>query len=230
MKPRARPASAARLARSLALTAATAFAATALGAPAARSLTFEQVFSDRHEPAALHFEASYVVAGQPHRLELWRRGATNLRRSTDGRIDSYIVRSPGDAEYRMTVLDRQRNLATRIDRSNLYRIGSFTDWFDLAHGLRHPATSYQLLKIATPTDAIAPIARCRWYALRSEGHESRICWSTRYRVPLLIDTPGQPQPAWRVTTISTQPIATAEFAFDDSSFLRNDANRDLERD
>ncbi|SPK77245.1 protein of unknown function (plasmid) [Cupriavidus taiwanensis] len=38
----------------------------------------------------------------------------------------------------MTVVDYSKRVTTRINRINLVRLGHISDWFDLAHGLRHP--------------------------------------------------------------------------------------------
>lgn len=198
--------------------------------PLNSSLNFDSVFSDLHEPASIHFQAAYFVGPDEHRLELWRLGETRLRRRTDDVLETYLVRKPNDVDYQMIVLDRNRKISTRIDRTHLYQIGNFTDWFDLAHGLKHPQGSYQLAKIAAPAGSTKPVAYCDWYSLLVSGRESRICWSRKYRLPLLIYTGPQSQLVWQMQSLSTEPVNIAEFAFDDTGFVENDANQDIERD
>jgi hypothetical protein len=198
---------------------------------AARPLSFEQAFDDRNEPASLHFTVRYLVGEQAHQLEVWRQGQTKLRRVTDGILETYAFRSrANDPEFRMTVLDRQRRISTRIDRTNLYRVGNFTDWFDLAHGLKYPKQRYVVTRIAAPAGATAPVDRCDWYALEVDGASRSICWSRKYRLPLLIYAAADRPPLWQVTTVSTAPVGDEVYAIEDAGYVKNDANRDIADD
>ena len=194
------------------------------------SLDFDRTFSDRQEPRSLHFTATYSTGGGGHRLEVWRSGAAQLRRQTDGVLDTYVIRNPRDAEYRMVVLDRQRKIATRIDRSNLYRIGNFTDWFDLSHGLRHPKGAYTLVSTSAPAGAIRPTAPCQWYALDTGSQHSETCWSQKYRLPLLIYSGTPAKLVWRLDPPQTGRIDPRIFTIDDTGYVENDANQDIEKD
>src|SRR5213082_3426069 len=96
-------------------------AACAAGA-GAKELRFEDAFA-APRPASLHYEARFVAqGGGEHKLEAWREGETRIKRRTDDAVETYAVRRAGDAEYAMTVLDLRRNLATKIARTNLFRI------------------------------------------------------------------------------------------------------------
>ena len=128
-----------RLGWTIALAAALLAAA---GPAGAKSLRFQDVFRDRGEPASLHYSVAYRSGGAVHRMEVWRDGDRRLRRNTDQAITTFAFHQPGEAGYQLSILDRQKRVHTRIDRTNLYRIGEFTDWFDLAHGLRHPRGDY----------------------------------------------------------------------------------------
>lgn len=221
---------AARGLRFVVLATTAAAGAPTLAAADARPLNFDQTFSDRGEPSSIHFEALYRAAGASHRLEVWRSGDAQLRRQTDGVIDTYVTHKPRDAEYRMVILDRQRKIATRIDRSNLYRIGNFTDWFDLAHGLRHPKTEYVLQRSAAPAGAVKPVESCNWYQLQSGSQTSEICWSRRVRLPLLIYTGNSTEPVWQISSASTTRSADSVFTIDATGFIENDANQDIDKD
>ena len=193
----------------------------------ATPMLFDQAFR-AGERGALHFEATYLARGREHHLESWRDGATRLKRVTDGDVETYVAHRPGDAEFSMTLLDKRRKLSTRIDRSNLYRIGSFTDWFDLAHGLRHPKGDYSLSRAAAPAGAPAAAHPCTWYALTQNGHASQVCWSAQHSLPMLVVAGDQV--VWRVTKLDAHRIAPGTFLVDDRGYVRNDANLDIERD
>jgi hypothetical protein len=204
-------------------------AAGAAGAAApSQSLVFEQVFrtTDR---GSLHYRGTYLTPSAEHHVEAWRDGATRLKRVTDDTVETHVTRERGSPDFQMTVLDRQRKIATRIARDNLYRIGNFTDWFDLAHALRHPKGEYRLTRIVAPAAAPHPIGACTWYRLEQGGAASSICWSTRAEVPLLVVS-AKGETVWRITSLDMRRIAQPVFAIDERGYVRNDANEDIERD
>ncbi len=192
-------------------------------------LRFEEVFADRGEPASLHYDAHYVTHGQKHQLSVWRHGDRGLVRRTDTAIETHVTRQPGDPAYEMTVLDLQRKIATHITRDDLYRIGSFTDWFDLAHGLRHPAAGYRLVSAGMPAGAPQPLEQCGWYALEQVGHTTHICWSTRNRIPLLMLSEDG-QVVWQVVELSRGALSATVFDLHDEGYIRNDARQDISGD
>jgi hypothetical protein len=155
--------------------------------------------------------------------------STRLKRVTDGAIEVHADRAAGEEEFRMTVLDVRRGIATRVDRNSLYRMGNFTDWFELAQGLRHPRSGYRLERSSAPADAPAALHTCSWYALRREGRTSQVCWSAENRLPMLVLSP-EGEIAWRITQVDRAPIAAREFEVHDQGLVQNDATRDLEQD
>lgn len=205
----------------LALLCAGAFAGTG-------ALRFDDVFSVKGEPVATHFQATYLAGGTEHQLEVWRDGM-HVRRHTDARSDTYAVREKSGAGYRMAVLDLQKKIRTDIDRDNLYRIGHFSDWYDLGHGLRHPQGSYQLTAASAPAGAPAPVAPCQWFDLQQAGRTTHLCWSKRSRLPLLMQSQDGAL-VWKVNRLDHQPVKAEVFAVHDAGFIRNDANRDIEQD
>ena len=72
-------------------------AAAVLSAPlsSAATLDFDHVFSTRGEPAATHFEATYLAGGAEHHVEVWRDGERRIRRRTDDKAESFALRTPG---------------------------------------------------------------------------------------------------------------------------------------
>jgi len=217
-----------RASRSLVLCTATA---AVLSAPLSRaaSLDFDHVFSTRGEPAATHFEATYLAGGLEHHVEVWRDGDRRIRRRTDDKAESFAVRQSGSPDYRLSVLDLGRKIRTDIDRDNLYRIGQFTDWFDLGHGLRHPKGGYRLVPAATPRGAARAIGACEWVALVQGAQTTHVCWSATAKLPLLIQA-ADGRTVWRVTRVDHKAIPDQVFAIRDAGFIRNDANADIERD
>jgi hypothetical protein len=206
------------------------FAATAFCLHAeAKDLNFDDVFNAQREPAFLHYQASYHAGGAGHSIEVWRDGERRVKRRTDGSVETYAFHDAGDAEFHMSILDMKKRIHTKISRTNLYRIGNFTDWFDLGHGLRHPKGQYQLTRVSAPKEAPRPLQPCTWYELAQEGHASRICWSANHHVPMLIASP-EGRLVWRVTELDRKPIAAKTFDIYDEGFVRNDANQDIEPD
>lgn len=203
-------------------------AAVALQAHAAE-LRFEQAFDTSGGQAALHYQANYSAGSTRHRVEVWRDGDRRVRRRTDDRIEIHASREAGSAEFEMSILDLEKRIHTTVSRSNLYRIGNFTDWFDLAHGLRHPRGAYRLGSIAAPVGAPAPLQSCSWFELAQDGQASRICWSAQEQVPMLVLS-ANGDAVWRITALDRQPITQEALAIHDDGFLRNDANQDIEPD
>lgn len=210
--------------------AAAALAGLAAIADAAPTARFDTVFAAAGEPPFLHVAILFAGGGATHRMALWRDRERRILRTTDARITTLATRTQG-AGYDLVVLDHVRHTSTRISRDNLYRIGAFTDWFDLGHGLRHPHGAYRLAPTTGPVPATLPAtpAPCRWYDLAQPGGVAHICWDERDRFPLLIATPAW-APAWRVVSLDRDAIPAARFAPDDRGYIRNDANRDVEGD
>ena len=209
-----------------------AFAALCVSsyAATAESLDFDRTFNERGEPRQTHYQASYRLGADEHRLEVWRDRALRVKRRTDDAIETVVVRPSGSGEWSMTVLDLKRRIRTDVDRTNLFRIGHFTDWFALAHSLSRPIGAYALTTLrGEAIPRIAPIADCRWYAFSQANHTSNICWSAKQRVALLI-TDASGAVVWRVTQIDSRPIGEAAFVIDDRGFVRNDANQDIKTD
>lgn len=195
----------------------------------AGELRFEQAFDAGGATAALHYRAHYSAGGGVHQVEVWRDRDLRIRRRTDDRVEVHASREAGSAEFDMSILDLEKRIHTSVSRSNLYRIGSFTDWFDLAHGLRHPRGAYQLSRIAAPAGAPAPLQPCAWFELAQHGQASRICWSARDQVPMLILS-ADGDVVWRIAALDRDAIGADTFAIHDEGFLRNDANQDIEPD
>ncbi len=202
----------------------------ASSASAAVPTEFDRVFTDQGEPTQTHYVASYRLGDGAHRVEVWRDHDRRLRRRTDDAIETLVVRRPGSVEWSMSVLDLRRKIRTEVDRTSLFRIGHFTDWFALSHSLAHPVGAYTLSPL--PSDAApreASIAPCRWWALTQGASTSKVCWSSRQHMPLVItDASGVVQ--WKITALDTRPLADATFALDDRGFVRNDANQDIHAD
>jgi hypothetical protein len=192
-------------------------------------LDFDSTFNDRDAPRQAHYVATYRLAGNAHRLEVWRDGDAQLRRRTDDAIETLVLRSPGAAEWTMTVLDLKRRLRTDIDRTSLLRIGHVTDWFALAHSLTRPAGNYELTEIVGHTPGVATIAPCRWYLLAQGSQASKICWSASLQLPLAM-TGADDSVEWRIVEADTRPLPASVLRVDDSGFVRKDASADIRSD
>jgi len=205
---------------------ALANAACAIATPA--TLEFEKVFSAAKEPATLHYQAVYEDSRGRHELEVWREGQHRLRRRTDHALDVLAVRD-ADGEMRLTVLDHNRRIRTDISRSSLYRIGQFTDWFGLAHGVRKPAATYVLTRLAHASGSEAPAMPCRWYALESGDQKSSICWSNSYGLPIAINDAGG-HARWKILAVESGALFPSQFQVGDAGYIRVNADEDIQAD
>lgn len=203
-------------------------AAAAVVSAQAKEPTFEQAFSAKGEPASLHYEVQVLSRGAERHQEIWR-DANRVRRRTDNDTDMYAFKEPGDSEFRLSILDHKRHIRNIIDRTNLARLGTFTDWYDLGHGLRHPVGDYQLTRASAPDKAPQTISGCQWYDLTANQRTNHVCWSSQLRIPLVIMSPDNAV-VWRVTAADRKPIPAAIFAINDAGYIRNDANDDIEND
>jgi len=216
----------------------------AAASSSAADLDFDKTFNAKGEAPQLTYRATYLANGAEHQMEVWRDRDQRLKRRTDDKLETYIFKQPKQAEWNMVVLDLQRKMRTDIDRTNLYRIGHFTDWFSMSHALVRPVGAYTLTALSAPATHTGsaksaapdvapvtgkPIAACSWYSLAHGGQESRICWSSDLRLPLLITDP-RGEPVWRVTAASKQRLPAGAFSVHDTGFVRNDANADIQTD
>lgn len=206
-----------------------AFASGIASAFAATQLDFDKTFSDRNEPRQAHYRAIYVLNGSDHQVEVWRDRNVNLKRRTDDAIQTYVFRPPGEVEWKMVVLDLKQKIRTNVDRTNLLRIGHFTDWFSLAHSLTRPSGPYELFALHGPAPSASPIAACRWYLLTQGDRLSKVCWSAAWHVPLLI-TDRNDKVQWKIIDIRSSPMPAEVFEVNDRGFLHNDANADITAD
>lgn len=204
-------------------------AAAAATAAQAKEMTFEDAFSAKGEPRTLHYQATFSSKGAEHQLELWRDGDKRLKRSTDKIIDTFVFRQPGSGEFQMSILDKKKKIHARVSRTNLYRIGNFTDWFDLAHGLKHPVGPYKVAKAPAPDGAPKVGRECQWYDLTQGENTTHICWNAQNRLPLVIQA-ANGAVVWKVTGMDTKPIPAKTFEIHDEGYIRNDANEDIAGD
>lgn len=208
------------------MAAALCFQAQAHSAP---SLPFESTFGTAHEATVVHFAADYVADGKPHHLQVWRDGQSRLKRITDDAVETYVFRKPGEAEFQMSIIDRRKHIHTLVSRTNLYRIGNFSDWFDLAHGLRHPKGTYVLSAEPAPAGVPPAISPCTWYLLSQQTVRTHVCWSRSEGLPMLM-LDGEGKVVWRIATIDHKPVPASAFLVHGEGYVRNDANADIEPD
>ena len=189
-------------------------------------LDFDVTFRGAKQPAQAHYVAMYRLADGEHRLEVWRDSDVRLKRHTDAGIETVVTKPAGDAEWAMVVLDLKRRIRTDVGRTNLMRIGHFTDWLALSRLLARPVGAYELTAIGHGAPRIETPGPCRWYRLAQGSRASRICWSEAQQLPFVI-TDDKVVVQWRVTAFDSRPLPPGTFAIDDRGFVRNDANRDI---
>jgi hypothetical protein len=195
----------------------------------ATGLDFDRTFDTQHEPPQISYVATYRAGAEEHRVEVWRDREVRIKRRTDDAIETYLERPRDDDEWTMTMLDLKRRIRTDVDRTNLFRIGHFVDWFSEAHALARPRGSYDLHATNIAVRDAKPIVACDWYELVQVSRSTKICWSKSLDVPLVI-VDGRGRVVWRVTRIESRSLAANAFDIDDRGFVRNDANADIQGD
>jgi len=196
---------------------------------AAKALAFDTTFNTKGEPRQLHYRVTFLANNASHQLEVWRDGDRRVKRATDTAIMSFATHKPHEAGYRLVILDLKKKIHTDIDRTNLYRIGSFTDWFDLGHGVRHPKGSYQLALGTAPKSIAKPLQPCLWYDLTQGTRTTHIGWSYTHHIPLQIIS-AEGKMIWNITALDTKPMPAGTFIIHDKGFIQNNANQDIEGD
>lgn len=195
----------------------------------AADLDFDKTFNAKGEVRQVNYRATYVVGNAQHQVEIWRDRDVRLKRRTDDKLETHVFKPAGQTEWQMVVLDVQRKIRTDIERTNLLRIGHFSDWFSMSHALTKPTGPYSLTPLAVAPGSDKALSNCRWYALQRGTTVSNICWSAQWRLPLLIaDANGKTQ--WRVTAVSKSVLPAATFAVNDAGFVHNNANADINSD
>lgn len=184
--------------RGLAVLAALALALPASAHAATSSLKWEDTFSLREAPKGIHIKASYVDGkGRSHDLEVWRDGDQRIRRRTDDKLE-LLAEKASSGEYAFRIVDLAKKRLIEVNRTNLYRIGVFADWPALAGMLTRPKGPHTLTPGSRPKER-SQIGECRWVRLEIRGSgPQEICWSDRFKVPLLIQTVA---PAGGFTTV-----------------------------
>jgi hypothetical protein len=198
------------------------------------SLDWEKEFRGNAAPRYLKFSSSYRDAkGEEHRLNYWRDGKSRLRRTTDDKVDLMVERL-SDGDYRYHVLDHRKKIVTDIDQSNLYRIGHFGNWNELAHVLAKPAVPFSLQRLARKEAVFAGYS-CKWYQLTPQGSATaqQICWSEAAGVPLRIVRKSADRAEsviWQIERLDTRKIAADAFTASVNGYARVDANLDISPD
>jgi hypothetical protein len=222
--------SAAMLAAFFLSTLAVSSSSRAENQPSASSQNnFDLVFSAKGEPRWMHFHANYVGKTGSHRLELWRDNQKEVRRRTDDNTDAYVTHSGLSEDWSMVILDHRKKMSAKLDRQTLMKMGTFTDWFDLSHGLIRPFGPHQVKSIEAPSDlAEKPIEACKWAQLSQKGAGTvRVCWSQKYHLPLMMTSEDKNQVVWKITDIETKAISKMVFKADLGGYNQHDTVKDL---
>jgi hypothetical protein len=192
-------------------TAATvAMLVIAAAAVASEPLRWERLFSADGAPT-VHARVRYRdAAGREHRLELWR-SARALRRDTDDQLSLVVERrAGGDDQYH--VVNHAGGRAYDVSRDQLFRIGSFPEWSQLATLLARPRGDVHVEPSARG-ESHTSAGACRWYEASTQQARERICWSRTLKLPFVVERQidGAWSAALTVDEARAQPIVPATF-------------------
>lgn len=191
---------------------------TVAGVAHAEPGAWQRTFVAKRAPKSVFFRATYEDgAGKKHEIRSWREGDKRLRRDTDGAMSLFVTRSAG-GELAFEMVDRVQKVKTLVSRTNLYRVGVFSDWSALATNLAEPRSTYAL-SATDRSDKRKVGGECRWVKLEKQ----QICWSDAWGVPLAIESGGRE--VYRVEEISSKVDAKV-FEPEQGLFVV-DANQDM---
>jgi len=183
-------------------------------------------------PSQVHFRAVYRDGfDRAHELEVWRQADVRLRRRTDDSLDLYVEKS-GSGEYEYRLVDHNRNILIRADRTALYRIGVFSDWIGLAHVLKVPRGEYRITPSVRQSQASLR-GQCVWRRLEltlPPAAATEICWSPRWGLPLEIGIDGKDgfRSHFSVEEVGTFSNGPEIFAIARDGLIEIDAGPDAE--
>lgn len=190
-----------------------------------KTLSWEKAFSVSRVVKYLHMVVHYTDAeGKSHRLEYWRDGDRRLRRSTDDKMDLYAFKTEDD-DYQYFVVNRQKAVVVKINRTNLYRLGAFYNWYSLAHALKRPPEKTYSIEALKRKPYRLSNYYCNWYLIKESQKSHSVCWSKKLSVPLLVED-QKGRPIWKVEKVSTQPIQDSVFRIR-SDLLQIDADEEF---
>jgi YD repeat-containing protein len=162
--------------------------------------------------------------GKNHKLEYWRDGNRKLRRSTDNKMDLYAFKTD-NGDYQYFVINRQKAVVVKINRTNLYRLGALYDWYSLAHALKRPPENTYSIEILKRDPYRLGGYYCNWYLIKESKKSHSICWSKKLGVPLIVED-EKGKLIWKVEEVSTQPIQESVFRIS-NNMLQIDADEDF---
>ncbi len=194
-----------------------------------RAVAWDEAFSTKAAPATVHFHATYKDArGGQHALEVWRDGARILRRKTDEALDLVVERR--DKEYAYRLVDHVNKRVVRVTRTNLYRIGTFSDWSSLSGMLARPDGPFTLAPAAAAAEA-TPIGACRTFRVARRGAAAdEVCWSAAWGVPLRIrraDAAGRMQTVFAIDLIEKKLAGPSVFQVPSDGMIEVRADDDI---
>jgi hypothetical protein len=190
--------------------------AVAMHATAHESLPWDKAFPVTHSLLNVYFVAKYVDPhGQTHTLEAWRHGHDFLHRRTDNTLDLYAVEKP-DGELHYRIIEHRRKIVADVTRTNLYRVGIFSDYAGLAYVLQRPKNAFKIEATTAPTNLRAD--NCSWKSITYDTAESSptlACWSAKAGLPMMIATGSPAKAIFRVTAIDHQELPPDEWRLPD---------------
>jgi len=179
---------------------------------------WQRTFVTKRAPKTVFFRATFEDAsGKPHEVRSWRDGDKRLRRDTDAAMSLLVTRAAG-GELAYELVDRVQKVKVEVNRTNLYRVGLFSDWSALATNVAEPRTKYDLV-VTDRTEKRKVGGDCRWVKLDKQ----EICWSDAWGVPLVIRRDARE--IYRVVEISSKVDAKV-FEPEQGLFVV-DANEDM---
>jgi hypothetical protein len=218
----------------MALAAAALLAQEGAAEPKAKGnpaeLGWDDVFSAKGAPKAVHFSATYVDGkGREHALEVFRDGTDRLVRKTDGRLELYVEKK-ADGDYGYRLVDRARAALIEVSRVNLYRIGVFTDWYGLAHVLVRPTGKHELVREGGAVEKTAA-GECRYVRIeRPNAPIQHVCWSSTWKLPLRIvteDAKGGKKEVFAIKSVEGKIADPAVLRINPAGLAVIDADQDI---
>lgn len=191
--------------------------------------SFKEFFLNSKERKDVYFNGHYFIKQNKHTLEFWR-SKNQVLRKTDNNIEIYANHEGVGPDFNLVILNPKKHIRTTINRNNLIKLGSFSDWDDYAINLKHPKGKYLIkanVKLLKKVDK--PLISCNWYVIEEGAKKDFICWSSLAQLPIII-LDNQYNPEFIIDKINFDLIKKSTFDSNKSGFIENNANEDISGD
>ena len=154
-----------------------------------------------------------------------------MRRDTDGKLTVVVAKRAG-AEDQVRVIDRERGRLFEGTHATVERVAPHPRL--VAAHVAADAAARRRVQSVVPMDRPnlhGAAGECRWYQVGGDQPSSRICWSARLKLPLVVEQAthgGTWSTVVTVDSVGVAPISAAIFAPSSDGLARVSLDADVD--